>query len=588
MNRLSVLVFASVCLSIGGLLSCGDATSSSDDSTRSPPDTSCSESGKHRCSGPAVQQCRDSEGDGELKWETIEDCSDRGGCTNASCNDPLTKFAGEATRWSVPRGDEDGNLDDAVTSRFDRYYRWYPEESETGWLWDTLDVTGDGLEDLVATGAYDGNDPIASFGNSDGPHWRVYPGREDGFADEPIAWQLPEGGSGGGSSYWRIWTAAGFEPETFQDNPDHRHWTTADIVGDDRMDLVVTSELTDDGEVRTFGSGADRHWYVYEGREGGFASEPIEWDLPSPPDGAGPNGFHATQAVTSDETSAYWELRDLTRNGGLDLVVTARAGAEDNPRAFGSQNNRHWKVYEWTPDGFATEASRWHVPAVETNPERGIWRPDNRPGPQSRTQLLWSVQHVTGGPRPDLIHDGDGNVPLGDDGNRHWEVYEATADGFADEPSRWTLPTDGVGAADLWETNSGFHGLVSEFRGPARPALVVTGTSTGDGIKKRAFGGEDNRHWNVFPIGPDGFSDEPVAWPLPSGGQKGRGFHQLSFGMSSFIRPDALQDTDIWAIRRLDDTPGFKLLVTARGRNDRLQVRGTPEQPYWKVYDAVP
>jgi hypothetical protein len=107
MNRLSVLVFASICLSIGGLLACGDATSSSDDSTSSPPDTSCSESGKHRCSGSAVQQCGDSEDDGELQWEDIRDCSDRGGCRDASCNEPLTKFAGEATRWSVPRGNVD-------------------------------------------------------------------------------------------------------------------------------------------------------------------------------------------------------------------------------------------------------------------------------------------------------------------------------------------------------------------------------------------------------------------------------------------------------------------------------------------------
>ena len=72
-------------------------------------------------------------------------------------------------------------------------YGWYgPAGSATrqaggdayaAYAWSTLDLTGDGISDLVLTL----DDPDATIGND---HWAVYEGTASGFALAPTTWIL--------------------------------------------------------------------------------------------------------------------------------------------------------------------------------------------------------------------------------------------------------------------------------------------------------------------------------------------------------------------------------------------------------------
>ena len=91
----------------------------------------------------------------------------------------------------------------------------------------TTDLTGDGLPDLVITNI-DGN-PILGGGNQ---YWWIYPNTGSGFG-ERSTWALPEGGDAIDGFY----ALGGSEWEMGDQS-----WSTVDLDGDHRLDLVITNE----------------------------------------------------------------------------------------------------------------------------------------------------------------------------------------------------------------------------------------------------------------------------------------------------------------------------------------------------------
>ena len=120
-------------------------------------------------------------------------------------------FEPEGAPWWTP----DANFD-----LLDLPRGWSSSEALT---WRTADMGGGGTLDLVIAADPDATDTSFTDG---GPHWRVYPSAQTGFAFEPVAWALPS------ADYNRLWSG---------DPAGAGAWDTFDLNGDGCADLVATA-----------------------------------------------------------------------------------------------------------------------------------------------------------------------------------------------------------------------------------------------------------------------------------------------------------------------------------------------------------
>src|SRR5690606_15581258 len=101
-----------------------------------------------------------------------------------------------------------------------------------------------------------------SFGVGTSPYWRVYLNTGSGFSTTLINWTLPAGGykDSGGHNYGFYGTAEdGYYYSGCQG------WSTMDINGDGKVDMIVTSQ--GNGTYKdSFGVGSSPYWKVYLSR----------------------------------------------------------------------------------------------------------------------------------------------------------------------------------------------------------------------------------------------------------------------------------------------------------------------------------
>ncbi len=325
--------------------------------------------------------------------------------------------------------------------------------------WTTVDLDGDGQLDLVVTNGCCDDDPAGR------DHWLVYAGTTGGFASRPTMWALPSTGfprfdtiggrdfCGGGS------TTADYE------------WTTVDLDGDGRLDLVVTNGCGNDAP-----AGRD-HWLVYAGTTGGFASRPTMWALPSTGfprfDTIGGRDFCGGGSTTADYE---WTTVDLDGDGRLDLVVTNGCG-DDDP-----EGRDHWLVYAGTTGGFAPIPTRWALPSTGFPRFERIGGRDFCGGGSTTADYEWTTVDLDGDGRLDLVVTNG----CGDDdpaGRDHWLVYAGTTGGFAPGPTMWALPSTGfprferIGGRDFCgggSTTADYEWTTVDLDGDGRLDLVVT------------------------------------------------------------------------------------------------------------------
>lgn len=124
------------------------------------------------------------------------------------------------TRWAVPAS----GLGDGFFSL------WYLDGERS---FGTIDMTGDGIPDLVQTA-----DSARAGGfvwrDDTGPYWKVWRGTGNGFATTSGRWAVPDNASADG--FFKTHSASGTQ-----------WFSTMDLNGDARPDLIQTGDPTQDG-----------------------------------------------------------------------------------------------------------------------------------------------------------------------------------------------------------------------------------------------------------------------------------------------------------------------------------------------------
>jgi len=271
-------------------------------------------------------------------------------------------FASKATSWSVPaRGVQNGF------------------ESVAGKYWATMDLDGDGKPDLVYTNEADSQ---GVWGGDGAAYWKVFLNTGSGFASTATHWAVPARGTANG----------------FASIADGSFWTTMDLDGDDKPDLVYTAEQDSNG---VWGGDGAAYWKVFLNTGSGFAAKASSWSIPA-------------RGVTSGfETASgsYWATTDLDGDGKVDLVYTNEA---DSKGVWGGDGAAYWRVFLNTGSGFAPKAAHWSIPA------RGV-----QGGFQTVAGDHWATTDLDGDGKADLVYTNevDSNGVWGGDSAAHWKLY---------------------------------------------------------------------------------------------------------------------------------------------------------------------
>jgi hypothetical protein len=253
----------------------------------------------------------------------------------------------------------------------------------------TMDLTGDGILDFVVYR----DDCDATVGAT---HWDVYPGSRSGFAASPRSFSIPAARCRTAFDALAATSAVGF--------------ATTDLTADGVPDLVV---YRDDCEPQV---GATR-WDVYAGSSSGFAASPTPFSIPA---ARCKTAFNAL--VRSSATG--FATMDLTADGVPDLVVYR----DDCDTEIGAT---HWDVYAGSSSGFAATPASFAVPAARCR--------TSFDAPVKSSALAFTTTDLTGSGRPALVvarDDCDATV-----GKDHWDVYPASASGFASRPFPFGIPS---------------------------------------------------------------------------------------------------------------------------------------------------
>lgn len=349
--------------------------------------------------------------------------------------------------------------------------------------WSTLDLDGDGVEDLVRT--VDGcvSDEVGRA------RWEVHLGGPGGYADTTEAWALPAVAVG----LAHPWAA--LTGEDTWGCPDGTYGTLGhavrDLTGDGVPDLVVTRDDCGDPAV------GEDHWNVYRGATDGFAATPTAWPIPLRRGGR-PwwtiDGYAGASCLVEVE-GAHREVRDLDADGLADLLVTWDACDEAwDPDA--------WLLYPGTGAGFATSPVTWPLP-----PAGSGWARSTGADPEAvcadgvQGSRQWVLDDIDGNGQDDSVVTYDGCDPL----LETWRVYRGAAEGFDLDAVPWQLPGGAVRDVPKWDQYTGPGGtapcLVGGWGDLDAEVLDVDGDEVRDLLVTRDACSDPTAgfdHWRVF------------------------------------------------------------------------------------------
>jgi hypothetical protein len=349
-------------------------------------------------------------------------------------------FAATGSSWSLPGGFPDDQFDNIA------------DDSGSNPTWGLLDLTADGLVDLVVTEW--ASSGIGGLGTT---QWLVYENTGSGFATTASSWSLP----------------SGFAERQFDaivdDNGSDPSWALLDLDGDGALDLVVT-EWRSSG-IADLGSSK---WLIYENSDSGFAATASSWSLPG---AYGDREFESIADLTGSDPS--WSLLDLDGDGALDLVCT-----EWRSSGITGLGESQWLWHANEGAGFSASGASWSLPGAYAL-EFESTTDDNGDDP------AWFLLDLDADRAVELVvtrYPSSGAAGLGTD---TWWVHDNVGAGFSTSASPWALPEnypegelgwsydhsasqqpywslldlDGGGAADLvltrWDS-TGVEGLGTE------------------------------------------------------------------------------------------------------------------------------
>lgn len=331
-------------------------------------------------------------------------------------------FAAEPTSWSLPslNGDTwtgvavpfyDLNSGTWRNCNGDHYADVYHN---------TLDLTGDGWQDLIIT--YDtcaNNDLSFSY-------WWIYPGGEGGFAADHTDWAIPPRE---GKDWYEDAAITKTDGEALRscagDSDRSLAFTTRDMDGDGLLDFVILADECDTTGLST------THWDVYPGDGAGFAASPVAWTLPAVTGEDWNRGAPFTTTADRDARTCgalddvvmRYQMVDLTGDGGQDLAITI------DPCADPDLGAHYWWVYPGNGAGFAADPLTWALPYPD-----GIGWSKDVPYPEltessyrdcgtnDEADFNYSTFVLTGDNNPDLVLTMDACAGEGI-GSSHWKVY---------------------------------------------------------------------------------------------------------------------------------------------------------------------
>lgn len=233
-----------------------------------------------------------------------------------------TGFAAQSTAWPLP----------SAPASLEGYNAKESSTSPKGWS--TFDLDGDQLPDLVITSTAG-----AVFDGGVSSEWHLHRNTGIGFSAISVDWRVPGSGLADGFS----------QPVS---TVSVRQWTTMDLDGDGKVDLVQTAN-PQGGAVF---AGATAFWRFYKNTGTAFAPAFTQW--PVPVNGLA-DGFYATDLQTA---SRRWTTRDLNGDGLPDLVHT---GNVVGGQVWGADaGTPYWNVYRNTGSGFVQAPQAFTVPAT--------------------------------------------------------------------------------------------------------------------------------------------------------------------------------------------------------------------------------
>ncbi|MBK7946065.1 MAG: hypothetical protein IPJ85_12530 [Flavobacteriales bacterium] len=310
-----------------------------------------------------------------------------------------TGFSGTSVNWSLPAG---GEVNNGVNQGFNLLSAIGTATNAD--TWSTMDINGDALPDLVCTGTRASNGYVTEFSPANNSYWKVYLNTGTGFSSTSTNWSLPDGGevNNGVNQGFHLLSAIGTAT-----NADT--WSTIDINGDAKPDLVCTGTRASNGYVTEFSPANNSYWKVYLNTGTGFSSTSTNWSLPAGGEvNNGVNqGFNLLSAIGTATNADTWSTIDINGDAKPDLVCTGTRASNGYVTEFSPASNSYWKVYLNTGTGFSSTSTNWSLPdggEVNSGVNQGF-NLLSAIGTATNADT-WSTIDINGDALPDLVLTG--------------------------------------------------------------------------------------------------------------------------------------------------------------------------------------